>query len=50
MGLFTKRIGPVFFKESNSAQIFINRMQELQQRATGELKQKIEQIACVSVS
>lgn len=42
MGLFTKRIGPVFFKESNSAQIFINRMQELQQRATGELKQKIE--------
>lgn len=42
MGLFTKRIGPVFLKQSSSAQVFITRMQELQQRATGEVKQKIE--------
>ena len=42
MGLFSKKIGPVFLKESSDTQIFISKMQELQEKATGELKIKIE--------
>lgn len=42
MGLFSKKIGPVFLKETSDAAIFIERMQVLQDKATGEVKQKIE--------
>lgn len=42
MGLFTKKIGPVFLKESSDAAAFIVKMEELKQNASGEVKQKIE--------
>lgn len=42
MGLFTKKIGPVFLKETSNAKIFIEKMQSLQAKAAGEVKQKIE--------
>lgn len=42
MGIFTKKIGPVFLKETSDAQDFIEKMQVLQKKATGELKHKIE--------
>lgn len=42
MSIFSKKIGPVFLKETSDAQIFIEKMQSLQEKATGEVKQKIE--------
>lgn len=42
MGLFSKRIGPVFLKETSDAAVFIEKMQEMQKKANGELAQTIE--------
>lgn len=42
MGIFSKKIGPVFLKEASDAQVFIEKMQTLREKATGEVKQKIE--------
>lgn len=41
MGLFTKRIGPVFLKETSDAELFVRQMELLQSRATGSLKDEI---------
>lgn len=43
MGLFTKKIGPVFLKDSSASTEFIAKMEQLQKQATGELAIKIEQ-------
>ncbi len=42
MGLFQKKIGPVFLKEDSDAELFIEKMRVLSGRADGELKQEIE--------
>lgn len=42
MGLFSKKIGPVFCKETSDTSIFINKMQMLLERTDGEVKKKIE--------
>lgn len=43
MGLFKKQIGVVFLKEESDAQNFIDKMDELYQKAQGELKREIKQ-------
>lgn len=42
MELFPKKIGPVFLKETGDAEIFIERMEKLQEKAEGEVKKEIE--------
>lgn len=42
MGIFTRKIGPVFLKEESDAGVFVEKMQALLSRADGEVKQKIE--------
>lgn len=42
MGLFTKKIGPVFFKESTSTEAYINALEELKARAAEPIKKEIE--------
>lgn len=42
MGLFQKRIGPVFLKEDSESQEFIERLQLLSEQATDELKAEID--------
>ncbi|MBD5480604.1 MAG: hypothetical protein HDR14_15210 [Lachnospiraceae bacterium] len=42
MGLFSKKIGPVFCKETSDTGIFISKMQMLLERTDGEIKKKIE--------
>ncbi len=42
MNIFSKKIGPVFLKETSDAQFFVEKMQALQEKSTGEVKQKIE--------
>lgn len=42
MGLFTKRIGPVFLKDASDADRFIEKLEELLPKAEGELKKEIE--------
>lgn len=42
MGLFSKRIGPVFCKETSDSGIFISKMQMLLERTDGEIRKKIE--------
>lgn len=42
MELFSKKIGPVFLKETGDTEIFIERMEKLQEKAVGEIKKKIE--------
>lgn len=42
MGLFTKKIGPVFLKEESDTSEFIRKLQIFQGKADGELKEKIE--------
>lgn len=42
MGIFTKEIGPVFLKETGSAQEYIGKLEALRNKAEGELKDKIE--------
>jgi hypothetical protein len=42
MGLFTKKIGPVFLKEASDTTEFIEKMQKLKMDAAGDLKKNIE--------
>ena len=42
MGLFTKKIGPVFLKENSDAEAYIEKLKELSEKAEGALKQEIE--------
>lgn len=42
MGLFTKKIGPVFLKDTSDADQFIEKLEELLPKAGGELKKEIE--------
>lgn len=42
MGLFTKSIGPVFLKKSNQASDYINKLKEIQEKCSGDLKEEIE--------
>lgn len=42
MKLFKKKIGPVFLKEDSDAEIFITKLNELAQKAQGQLKKEIE--------
>lgn len=42
MGLFTKKIGPVFLKENSDAEAYIEKLKTLSEKAQGSLKQEIE--------
>lgn len=43
MELFQKKIGPVFLKEDSDATVFIDKMHQLESKATSpELKQEIQ--------
>lgn len=42
MGLFTKKIGPVFLKENSDAETYIEKLKALSEKAQGSLKQEIE--------
>lgn len=42
MGLFTKKIGPVFLKETSDTAEFIEKMQKLKEKATGDTKKAVE--------
>ena len=42
MGLFKKKIGPVFLKEDSESTLFIEKMNALLEKATGDLKKEIE--------
>lgn len=42
MGLFTKPIGQVFYKESTDIQDYISQLEGLLLKATGETKNKIK--------
>lgn len=42
MGLFEKKIGPVFLKEDNNMDEIISRLEELKQKAVDEIKNEIE--------
>lgn len=42
MGLFSRKIGPVFLKETSDAEAFIAKMEELQKRADSQTAKKIE--------
>lgn len=43
MELFQKKIGPVFLKEDSDATVFIDKMQQLESKATSsELKHEIQ--------
>lgn len=42
MGLFTKKIGPVFLKENSDAKAYIEKLKLLNEKAQGPLKQEIE--------
>lgn len=42
MGLFTKAIGPVFLKNSNQAKDYIDKLKELESKASGALREEIE--------
>ena len=42
MGIFTKKIGPVFLKGNSDAQTYIEKLKELNEKASGTLKQEIE--------
>ncbi|MCR5800576.1 MAG: NERD domain-containing protein [Lachnospiraceae bacterium] len=42
MGLFDKKIGPVFLKEDSDAEKFIAEMSELSEKASGDLKTEID--------
>lgn len=41
-GLFTKKIGPVFLKESSDAVLFVEKMKELAEETSGNEKEDIE--------
>lgn len=42
MGLFSKKIGPVFLKETSDTEVFIAKMEELQKKADNQTAKKIE--------
>lgn len=42
MGLFSKKIGQIFLKETGDAEVFIEKMEKLQERAGGAVKKEIE--------
>ena len=42
MGIFQKKIGPVFLKEDGDLETFIQKMEGLREKADGKLKQDIE--------
>ena len=42
MGFFTKEIGPVFLKTNNHAVDYINRLKEIREKCSDELKEEIE--------
>lgn len=42
MGLFRKKIGPVFMKESSDAELFIEKMEDLKFNSSGSLKDDID--------
>lgn len=42
MGLFSRKIGPVFLKETSDAETFIAKMEELQKKADKQTAKKIE--------
>jgi hypothetical protein len=42
MGLFTKKIGPVFLKENSNAEAYIEKLKLLKEKTQGLLKQEIE--------
>ena len=42
MGLFKRKIGPIFLKESSDAELFIEKMEELKTRSSGSLKDDID--------
>ena len=42
MGLFTKKIGPVFLKETSDTTEFIDKMQKLKEKATGDTRKAVE--------
>ena len=42
MGLFQKKIGPVFLKEESDSKEIIEKLQELSKKATGDLKNEID--------
>ncbi|MBR6626677.1 MAG: HRDC domain-containing protein [Lachnospiraceae bacterium] len=42
MGIFTKAIGPVFLKASNEAVNYVDKLKDICQKCTGELKEEIE--------
>lgn len=42
MGLFSKKIGPVFLKETSDTAEFIRKMQELREKAAGNTKKAVE--------
>ena len=43
MGLFSKKIGPVFMKEDSDAEKFIADMTALSEKASGRLKKEIDE-------
>ena len=42
MALFQKKIGPVFLKKDSDSSVFIEILEQLAERATGELAETIE--------
>ncbi len=42
MGLLTRKIGPVFLKEDSSAQVYVEKLNRLKEKAQGDLKLEIE--------
>ena len=42
MGLFTKKIGPVFLKENSDVEAYIEKLKEFGEKAQGSLKRDIE--------
>lgn len=42
MALFQKKIGPVFLKKDSDSSVFIEKLEQLAERATGELAETIE--------
>lgn len=42
MGLFSRKIGPVFLKSSNQAKEYVDKLKELQKQCSSELKEEIE--------
>jgi ribosomal protein S27AE len=42
MGLFQKKIGPIFIKEKSDVSVFLEKMQALSDHASGDLKKEID--------